>query len=74
MFREVFRFELRQQLAELVNALLSAYIDTLQSDLVVARAYQVEIDALGPQARARRRDSLRLFANHIREVASSLGF
>lgn len=55
---------------ELVNALLSAYIDTLQSDLVVARAYQVEIDALGPQARARRRDSLRLFANHIREVAT----
>ena len=55
--------------AELVHALLGAYIDTLQSDLVVARAYQVEIDALGPIARERRRNSLRLFAHHLREVA-----
>jgi AcrR family transcriptional regulator len=46
--------------------LLDAYLDTLQQDLVVARAYQVEIDALGPPARARRRDSLNLFASFIR--------
>jgi AcrR family transcriptional regulator len=48
-------------------ALLDAYLATLQEDLVVARAYQVEIDALGASARARRRDSLTLFANFIRE-------
>lgn len=34
----------------------------------VARAYQVEIDALGPPARERRRKSLTLFANYIREL------
>jgi AcrR family transcriptional regulator len=48
-------------------SLLDAYLATLQEDLVVARAYQVEIDALGASARARRRDSLTLFANFIRE-------
>jgi AcrR family transcriptional regulator len=48
-------------------ALLDAYLGTLQQDLVVARAYQVEIDALGAPARARRRESLHLFANFIRE-------
>jgi AcrR family transcriptional regulator len=47
--------------------LLDAYLATLQEDLVVARAYQMEIDALGPSARARRRDSLTLFAKFIRE-------
>ncbi len=51
----------------LTAALLDAYLDTLQRDLVVARAYQVEIDALGAPARARRRESLHLFANFIRE-------
>ena len=51
----------------LTAALLGAYLDTLQQDLVVARAYQVEIDALGAPARARRRESLHLFANFIRE-------
>lgn len=48
-------------------ALLDAYLATLQEDLVVARAYQVEIDALGASARARRRDSLTRFAKFIRE-------
>jgi len=48
-------------------ALLDAYLGTLQQDLVVARAYQVEIDALGAPARERRRESLHLFANFIRE-------
>jgi AcrR family transcriptional regulator len=47
--------------------LLDAYLATLQEDLVVARAYQMEIDALGASARARRRDSLTLFAKFIRE-------
>jgi AcrR family transcriptional regulator len=49
------------------TALLDAYLATLQEDLVVARAYQVEIDALGSAARARRRESLILFAKFIRE-------
>jgi AcrR family transcriptional regulator len=51
----------------LVAGLLRAYLETLQQDLVVARAYQVEIDALGPPARARRRDALNLFATYIRD-------
>ena len=58
--------------AGLVRALIAAYLETLQEDLVVARAYQVEIDALGPEARARRRDSLTLFANHVRARAGEL--
>ena len=58
--------------AALVHALLSAYLDTLQSDPVVARAYQVEIDALGPPARERRRDSLTLFARYIQELLARL--
>jgi AcrR family transcriptional regulator len=51
----------------LVTGLLGAYLQTLQQDLVVARAYQVEIDALGAPARARRRDALTLFATYIRD-------
>jgi AcrR family transcriptional regulator len=51
----------------LVGGFLRAYLETLQQDLVVARAYQVEIDALGPPARARRRDALNLFAAYIRD-------
>jgi AcrR family transcriptional regulator len=54
--------------AERVHHLLGAYLETLQSDLVVARAYQVEIDALGPSARDRRRKSLELFATFIRNL------
>ena len=51
----------------LVAGLLGAYFETLQQDLVVARAYQVEVDALGPSARERRREALTLFATYIRE-------
>jgi AcrR family transcriptional regulator len=55
---------------QITRALVGAYLDTLQSDLVVGRAYQVEIDALGPRARERRRNSLELFATYIREVTA----
>jgi AcrR family transcriptional regulator len=55
--------------ADLTRAMLGAYLETLQSDLVVAQAYQVEIDALGAPARKRRRDSLGLFATYLRELA-----
>jgi AcrR family transcriptional regulator len=51
----------------IVEGLLRTYLETLQSDLVVARAYQVEIDALGVSARELRRNSLKLFAALIRE-------
>ena len=47
--------------------LIGAYLDTLGQDLVVARAYQVEIDALGAEARAHRRDALTLMARYIQE-------
>ena len=56
--------------AVLVKRLLGTYLDTLQSDQVVARAFQVEIDALGPPARERRRASLKLFAAFIREIVA----
>jgi AcrR family transcriptional regulator len=55
--------------AALTKALIDAYLDTLAQDLVVARAYQVEVDALGAPARARRRDALTLFATSIRDRA-----
>ena len=54
--------------ARVVREALNAYLETLQSDPVVARAYQVEIDALGPPARERRRTSLDQFAAFIREL------
>lgn len=48
--------------------LLAAYFETLAADLVVARAYLVEIDGLGAPARARRRESLNVFAEYIRQM------
>ena len=62
-----------REVVDQVQALLGAYLDTLQSDLVVARAYQVEIDALGPRAREQRREALHLFANFIRQVTLANG-
>lgn len=56
----------------LANALVHAYLDALQEDLVVARAYQVEIDSLGPPARERRRTSLTLFAQYIQQKTADL--
>ena len=52
---------------EFTADLIDAYIDALSADLVVARAYQLEIDTLGVPARTRRRDSLTLFARHIQQ-------
>lgn len=56
--------------SELVCGLIRAYLETLQSDLVVARAYQVRIDELGAAVRERRRNSLQLFAHHLWGVSS----
>lgn len=58
---------------QIVQALLGAWLATLQADTVVARAYTVEIDALGIESRERRRHSLGLFANYIRELAGKHG-
>ncbi len=43
---------------EYVSQVVGAYIDTLGGDLVVARAFQVEMDSMGAVARHRRRDAL----------------
>jgi AcrR family transcriptional regulator len=51
---------------EFVDGLIGGYLDTLARDLVVARAFQVEMDAIGAAARARRREALVRFADHIR--------
>jgi len=53
----------------LANEIVDIYLGTLGSDLVVARAYQVEIDALGPPARERRRNALNAFAAYFRELS-----
>jgi AcrR family transcriptional regulator len=53
---------------KLTQDLLGAYLDALQSDPVVARAYQVEIDALGAPARALRRTALGRVAEYLRAI------
>ncbi len=60
--------EAQQDRPTLARELVGAYLRTLASDLVVARAYQVEIDALGPPARERRRNALNGFAAYFREL------
>ncbi|CAB4916287.1 unannotated protein [freshwater metagenome] len=49
--------------------LVDTYLDVMQQDVVVARAFQVEIDALGAPARERRRTSLTLLARYLQELA-----
>jgi AcrR family transcriptional regulator len=46
--------------------LIGGYVETLQQDLVVARAFQIEMDAVGQHARERRRQALVRFAEFIR--------
>jgi AcrR family transcriptional regulator len=48
-----------------VEALLTGFYGTLARDLVTARAYMVEIDAIGPEARQGRRAQLTQFYNLI---------
>jgi AcrR family transcriptional regulator len=43
---------------EYVTAIVGSYFDALEQDLVVARAFQVEMDSLGEIARQRRREAL----------------
>lgn len=46
---------------------ISSYLATLESDPVVGRAFQVEMDAVGPRARQWRRESLAKFADALAE-------
>lgn len=50
-----------------VEMLSRAYLETLQADVVTARAFQVEMDALGRAARRRRRAALERVARFIRD-------
>jgi AcrR family transcriptional regulator len=52
-------------IAQFVETAVRGYLEPLQQDLVVARAFQVEIDAMGPVARRIRRESLQLFADTL---------
>lgn len=49
-----------------VGQVVGAYIDTLADDVVVARAFQVEMDSLGPMARQRRREALTALGRFLR--------
>jgi AcrR family transcriptional regulator len=49
-----------------VTSMLGAYLGALQDDVAVARAFQVEMDALGREARDRRRNALRQLAELVR--------
>ncbi|MGN6722701.1 MAG: TetR/AcrR family transcriptional regulator [Marmoricola sp.] len=51
--------------ADVLADVIAAYLSTLESDPVVGRAFQVEMDAVGPGARQWRRDSLELFAQAL---------
>jgi AcrR family transcriptional regulator len=51
---------------EFTTVALNGYLATLQSDLVVARAYQLEMDAAGAESRSRRVEALGAFAAVLR--------
>jgi AcrR family transcriptional regulator len=53
---------------ELTERMVDAYFAILERDLVAARAFLVEFDALGPPARERRRLALRRIASYLREM------
>jgi AcrR family transcriptional regulator len=61
------RVEAADTYAEQITGMLDAYFATLQDDPVVARAFLVEMDALGTQARGRRRVAMRGIARFLRE-------
>ncbi|GAC68044.1 TetR/AcrR family transcriptional regulator [Gordonia soli] len=59
------RLDPDQGLAEFVDSCLRAYLEPMQDDPIVGRAFQVEIDAMGAPARDRRRQALQLFADTL---------
>ncbi|MEV0900405.1 TetR/AcrR family transcriptional regulator [Actinoplanes sp. NPDC049802] len=54
--------------ADCVRGLVTAYLGTLHSDLASARAFQVEMDALGREARGRRRAAIVRLAEFVRDL------
>ncbi|GEE00976.1 hypothetical protein nbrc107696_14220 [Gordonia spumicola] len=50
-----------------VPTVILAYLEALQYDLVVARAFQLEFDAAGPASRSRRREALTFVATVLRD-------
>lgn len=58
---------------DFMAGLFGSYFGTLQEDLVVARAFQVEMDAVGPSARARRRRALMRFADVVEAQREHFG-
>jgi AcrR family transcriptional regulator len=50
-----------------IDATLEGYLGVLQRDLTAARAFLVEMDAAGREARARRREAMHAFAALIAE-------
>ncbi|GIF03259.1 hypothetical protein Asi03nite_07970 [Actinoplanes siamensis] len=51
---------------DVVGGFVTAYLHVLTSDRVAARAFQVEMDALGRPARQRRREAIRQLAEFVR--------
>ncbi|WP_083972072.1 TetR/AcrR family transcriptional regulator [Actinoplanes awajinensis] len=54
--------------AGVVGGFVTAYLGTLEWDRVAARAFQVEMDALGRPARQRRRQAVERLAGFIRDL------
>jgi AcrR family transcriptional regulator len=52
----------------LVGSMLHAYLSTLTEDPVAGRAFLVEVEAVGPRARQRRRESLHRFADFLKQT------
>jgi AcrR family transcriptional regulator len=57
---------------EFVTRTLGAYLEFLDSEPDVARAFLVEIDGSGPEGRRRRRDAYRAFAHLLSERHQAL--
>jgi AcrR family transcriptional regulator len=53
--------------AEFVELALGGYLGTLERDRVAARAFLVEMDAAGPEARERRGQGVQMLASMLRD-------
>jgi AcrR family transcriptional regulator len=73
-FIEVFLGAMAEQagratdISELIDAMLDGYFSTLERDVVATRAFLLEFDALGPEARNRRRMALRAISAYVRQM------
>ncbi|MFI6517483.1 TetR/AcrR family transcriptional regulator [Spirillospora sp. NPDC050679] len=55
-----------------VPLVVRAYLEAMQLDPVVVRAFQIEMDALGAEARRKRREALRTMAAFLMEAREEL--